>query len=110
MPAPARTQVEITLDAAGTLAAGLVGHGGDPSPRREHPPALVPIESVLEADGDGPPCTRSRATASTPCGARVTVAFIDGRAGGDRRRAATARRRVVTDGAAYLRRRRGRDG
>jgi membrane fusion protein, multidrug efflux system len=92
--------VEIALRGAGALVAGLVGRV-EIRPRQGAPATLVPIEAVLEADGDeatvfalSPDSTRAERR-------RVTVAFIAGSsvavAGG--LEGVTA---VLTDGAAYL--------
>jgi multidrug efflux pump subunit AcrA (membrane-fusion protein) len=95
-------QAEVRIDAAGrTLASGLVGTV-EVEPAAGPTLPLVPVEAVVEADGDSGTVftvsddgTRARRRA-------VTIAFVrDGRAavaagldGVDR---------VVTDGAAYLR-------
>jgi RND family efflux transporter MFP subunit len=92
--------VEVSLEEAGDLAAGLVGQV-EIRPSRGAPTTLVPIEAVLEADGG-----QATVYALSPDGMRaerrrVTVAFIDGN------RVAVARglegvTAVLTDGAAYV--------
>jgi membrane fusion protein, multidrug efflux system len=92
--------VEISLEHAATLAAGLVGQA-ELHPRGGAAARLVPIESVLEADGDGATVYTLAADGKHAERRRVTVAFIDGArvavSGG--LGGATS---VVTDGAAYL--------
>jgi multidrug efflux system membrane fusion protein len=92
--------VEITLEHAATLAAGLVGQA-ELHPRGGASARLVPIESVLEADGDGATVYTLSGDAKHAERRRVTIAFIEGArvavSGG--LGGATA---VVTDGAAYL--------
>jgi RND family efflux transporter MFP subunit len=92
--------VEVALPDAGALAAGLVGQV-EIRPSARSRAVIVPIEAMLEADGDA-----ATVFALSPDGAhaerrRVTVAFITGdrvalRAGLDGVAA------VVTEGAAYL--------
>jgi multidrug efflux system membrane fusion protein len=99
-PGTGTYEVEIALDSADGLAAGLVGRV-EIRPARGVPAMLVPVEAVLEADGGD-----ATVYALSPDGARaerrrVTVAFIDGN------RVAVAKglegvSRVLTDGAAYL--------
>lgn len=92
--------VEVVLDDAADLPAGLVGRV-EMTPRRTDPTAVVPIEAVLEADRD-----RAVVFALSADGARVerrtvTVAFLDG----DRVAVAAGLEgvsRIVTDGAAWL--------
>lgn len=92
--------VEITLQDAGSLAAGLVGQV-EIRPGVGAPATLVPIEAVLEADGhEATVFTLSKDQARAERH-RVSVAYIDGgrvavTGGLD---GATA---VLTDGAAYL--------
>jgi membrane fusion protein, multidrug efflux system len=93
-------QVEIALDDGGRLTAGLVGRV-EIRPSRGAPATLVPVEAILEADGDEATVyvlspDRSRAERR-----RVTVAFLNGS------QVAVAKGledagAVVTDGAAYL--------
>jgi RND family efflux transporter MFP subunit len=92
--------VEVALPEAGDLAAGLVGQV-EIRPAARSRTRIVPIEAILEADGDA-----ATVFALSPDGAfaqrrRVTIAFITGdhvavSAGLDGVDA------VVTDGAAYL--------
>jgi membrane fusion protein, multidrug efflux system len=93
-------EVEIALDRGNELAAGLVGRV-EIRPSKGSPAKLVPVEAVLEADGDD-----ATVYALSPDGThaerrRVTVGFIDGNrvaiAGG-----LDGVNRVLTDGAAYL--------
>ena len=99
-PVTGTYEVEIALDDGVTLAAGLVGRV-EVRPARGAPATLVPIEAVLEADGD-----EATVYALSPDGKRarrhrVTVAFI----AGDRVAVASGLNgatRVLTDGAAYL--------
>jgi RND family efflux transporter MFP subunit len=92
--------VEIALDDGEKLAAGLVGRL-EIRPSRGAPATLVPVEAILEADGDGATVfalSRDRARAERR---RVTVAFIDGgQVAVSRGLEGTAA--VITDGAAYL--------
>ena len=92
--------VEVTLDEGGTLAAGLVGTV-EIRPKRGTPTALVPIESVLEADGSEATVYALSDDGARALRRRVTVAFIDGSrvAISDGLNGAS---RVLTDGAAYL--------
>ena len=92
--------VEITLEHAGALAAGLVGQA-ELHPRGGVAARLVPIESVLEADGDGATVYTLSGDGKHAERRRVTVAFIDGArvaVSGGLRGAMS----VVTDGAAYV--------
>ena len=91
--------VEVSLRDVGDLAAGLVGQV-EIRPSSGAPASLVPIEAILEADGD-----RATVYVLSSDGRaerrRVTVAFIDGN------RVAVARglegvAAVLTDGAAYV--------
>lgn len=92
--------VEVSLDGAADLPAGLVGRV-EITPRAAEPTAVVPVEAVLEADGD-----RAVVFALSADGERaerrgVTVAFLNG----DRVAVAEGLEgvsRVVTDGAAWL--------
>ena len=99
-PVTGTYEVEIALDDAGPLAAGLVGRI-EIHPARRAPATLVPIEAVLEADGaeatvfalsaDGARAERRRVTIAFMAGSRVAV--TGGLEGASR---------VLTDGAAYL--------
>jgi RND family efflux transporter MFP subunit len=93
-------EVEISLDRAGDLAAGLIGRV-EIRPARGLPATLVPIEAVLEADADlatvfvlsagGDRAERRRVTVAFMAGDRVAIAGgLEGVA------------QVLTDGAAYL--------
>jgi multidrug efflux system membrane fusion protein len=92
--------VEITLRDAGRLVAGLVGRV-EIRPALGVPATLVPIEAVLEADGDEATVFALSADSTRAERRRVTVAFIAGSnvavAGGLEGAAV-----VLTDGAAYL--------
>jgi RND family efflux transporter MFP subunit len=92
--------VEVTVPAASRLASGLVGEV-EIRPAAAHTVALIPIASLLEADGshatvfavsaDGRRAERRAVTIAFVTGERVAVASgLEGVA------------RVVTDGAAYL--------
>jgi multidrug efflux pump subunit AcrA (membrane-fusion protein) len=92
--------VEITLEAGGDLAAGLVGQV-EIVPVGGFEVTLVPIEAVLEADGAGATVFALSEDGARAERRRVTVAFIAGE------RVAVARgldgvAAVITDGAAYL--------
>jgi RND family efflux transporter MFP subunit len=99
-PVTGTYEVEIALDDAGALAAGLVGRA-EIRPAQGAPATLVPIEAVLEADGTEATVYVLSADGSRAERRRVTVAFIDGSrvaiAGG-----LEDATRVLTDGAAYL--------
>jgi RND family efflux transporter MFP subunit len=92
--------VEVTVPAASRLASGLVGQV-EIRPAATHTVALVPIESLLEADGShatvfGVSADGQRAERRT-----VTIAFLTG----DRVAVTSGLEgvaTVVTDGAAYL--------
>ena len=92
--------VEITLSESGGLVAGLVGRV-EIQPGSGSPATLVPIEAVLEADGDEATVYALSADSTRAERKRVKVAFIAGSkvalAGGLDRSAV-----VLTDGAAYL--------
>jgi RND family efflux transporter MFP subunit len=92
--------VEITLRDGGSLVAGLVGRV-EIRPVLGAPATLVPIEAVLEADGDEATVFALSADSTRAERRRVTVAFITGStvavAGG-----LEGARTVLTDGAAYL--------
>jgi RND family efflux transporter MFP subunit len=99
-PVTGTYEVEIALDDAGALAAGLVGRA-EIRPARGAPATLVPIEAVLEADGAEATVYALSADGTRAERRRVTVGFIDGS------RVAVAAglegaTRVLTDGAAYL--------
>jgi RND family efflux transporter MFP subunit len=99
-PVTGTYEVEIALDDAGTLAAGLVGRV-EVRPAHGAPATLVPIEAVLEADGAEATVYALSADGSRAERRRVTVAFIEG----DRVAVADGLEgasRVLTDGAAYL--------
>jgi multidrug efflux pump subunit AcrA (membrane-fusion protein) len=92
--------VEVSLQGAGDLTAGLVGQV-DIEPSSGAPAMLVPIEAILEADGDQATVYALSADGMRAERRRVTVAFIDGN------RVAVARglegvSAVLTDGAAYV--------
>jgi len=99
-PVTGTYEVEIALDDGGALAAGLVGRV-EIRPARGAPTTLVPIEAVLEADGDEATVYALSADGTRAERRRVTVGFIEGRwvavAGG-----LDGASRVLTDGAAYL--------
>lgn len=99
-PATGTYEVEIALQGAGALAAGLVGRV-EIRPARGVPAALVPIEAVLEADGAEATVYALSADGTRAERRRVTVAFIEGG-----RVAITdgleGAAQVLTDGAAYL--------
>lgn len=99
-PVTGTYEVEIALDDAAALAAGLVGRV-EVRPARGAHATLVPIEAVLEADGveaavyvlsaDGKRAERRRVSIAFITGDRVAVAHgLEGAS------------RVLTDGAAYL--------
>ena len=99
-PVTGTYEVEVALDDAGALAAGLVGRAKI-RPARGAPATLVPIEAVLEADGAEATVYALSADGKRAERRRVTVAFIEGR------RVAIAAglegaSQVLTDGAAYL--------
>lgn len=92
--------VEVTLQSAPRVASGLVGQVEIESSRSSRT-TLVPIEAVLEADGDAATVYVLSADGTKAERRRVSVAFIDGG------RVAVPRglegaSTVVTDGAAYL--------
>lgn len=99
-PATGTYTIEVTLRNAARVASGLVGQVEIRSSRAART-TLVPIEAILEADGDEATVFTLSADSSRAERRRVTVAFIDGR------RVAVARglegiAAVLTDGAAYL--------
>jgi membrane fusion protein, multidrug efflux system len=92
--------VEISLTDAERLSAGLVGQV-EIRPSRGVPTTIVPIEAILEADGNHATVYALSADRARAERRRVTVAFIDGN------RVAVARglegvTDVLTDGAAYV--------
>jgi len=92
--------VEVTLDDAGPLAAGMVGRVEIRS-GAGLPTAVVPVEAVLEADGDEATVFVLSDDGTRALKRTVTVAFLDGG------RVAVTRgldkaETVVTDGAAWL--------
>lgn len=92
--------VEIALKDAGALVAGLVGNV-EIFPAAGRPMAVVPVEALLEADGDE--ATVFVLSADSTCALRrqVSVAFLDG----DRVAVASGLGNVtpvITDGAAWL--------
>jgi RND family efflux transporter MFP subunit len=99
-PVTGTYEVEVALDDAGALAAGLVGRV-EIRPARGAPATLVPIEAVLEADGAHATVYALSADGKRAERRRVTVAFIEGSqvaiASG-----LEGASRVLTDGAAYL--------
>jgi RND family efflux transporter MFP subunit len=99
-PVTGTYEVEIALDDAGALAAGLVGRA-EIRPARGAPATLIPIEAVLEADGADATVYTFSADGKRAERRRVTIAFIEGSrvavSGG-----LEGASRVLTDGAAYL--------
>ena len=99
-PGTGTYEVEIALDSADGLAAGLVGRV-EIHPAKGVPATLVPVEAVLEADGGDATVYVLSSDGTRAERRRVTVAFIEGA------RVAVAKglegvSRVLTDGAAYL--------
>jgi RND family efflux transporter MFP subunit len=92
--------IEIAIQDAVTLAAGLVGQV-EIHPARGVPAQLVPIEAVLEADGTSATIFALSLDRKRAERRRVSVAFIDGSkvaiSGG-----LEGFTTVLTDGAAYL--------
>jgi RND family efflux transporter MFP subunit len=99
-PVTGTYEVEIALDGAGALAAGLVGRA-EIRPARGAPARLIPIEAVLEADGADATVYTLSADGKRAERRRVTIAFIEGSrvavSGG-----LEGASRVLADGAAYL--------
>jgi RND family efflux transporter MFP subunit len=99
-PVTGTYEVEIALDDAGALAAGLVGRA-EIRPARGAPARLIPIEAVLEADGADATVYILSADGKRAERRRVSIAFIEGSrvavSGG-----LQGTSRVLTDGAAYL--------
>ena len=92
--------VEISVREGGELAAGLVG-SAEIEPQHGMRAALVPIEAVLEADGDAGTVFVLSAGGDRAERRRIRLARLDG----DRVAVVAGLRageRVVTDGAAYL--------
>ncbi len=99
-PVTGTYEVEIALDDAGTLAAGLVGRV-EVRPARGAPARLVPMEAVLEADGAEATVYALTSDGKRAQRRRVTIAFME-----DDRVAVAGglegASQVLTDGAAYL--------
>lgn len=100
-PATGTYPVEIAVPDAASLASGLVGRV-EIRPAGGRRATLVPVEALLEADGDRATVYVLSADGSTAERRRVTIGFLTGdrvtiAAGLDGARA------VVTAGAAYLR-------
>lgn len=92
--------VEVSLQGAGDLTAGLVGQV-EIRPSKGAPTTLIPIEAILEADGAHATVYALSADGTRAERRRVTVAFIDG----DRvavSRGLEGAVAVLTDGAAYV--------
>ena len=92
--------VEVTIPAASWLASGLVGRV-EIRPAATHPVALIPIESLLEADGSHATVFAVSADGRRAERHSVTIAFLTG----DRVAVTSGLEgvtTVVTDGAAYL--------
>ncbi|HJU88953.1 MAG TPA: efflux RND transporter periplasmic adaptor subunit [Gemmatimonadaceae bacterium] len=92
--------VEIAIEEADDVAVGLVGQV-QLTPGATLPTSFVPIEALLEADGDEATVYALSADGKRAVRRRVTIAFIDDG------RAAIARglegiTTVLTDGAAYV--------
>ena len=92
--------VEIALRGAGTLPNGLVGRV-EISPATAHTLSLVPIEAIVEADGERGMVYVLARDARSAERRDVTIGFTDGRRVGITTGLRGARA-VVTDGAAYL--------
>jgi RND family efflux transporter MFP subunit len=98
-PATGTYQVEVTISGAAGLASGLVGQL-EIRPAARATMTLVPVDALLEADGDhatvftlsadGRRAVRRHVTILVLAGDRVAVSGLDGVG------------RVITDGAAYL--------
>jgi membrane fusion protein, multidrug efflux system len=92
--------VEVTIPAASRLASGLVGQV-EIRPAATHRVALIPIESLLEADGSHATVFAVSADGRRAERRSVTIAFLTG----DRVAVTSGLEgvtAVVTDGAAYL--------
>jgi len=99
-PGTGTYEVEITLERADGLAAGLVGRV-EIHPSEGVPAKLVPVEAVLEADGGDATVYALSSDGSHAERRHVSVDFIDGN------RVAVAKglenvTQVLTDGASYL--------
>ena len=92
--------VEITVPAAASLATGLVGRVEIASAAGERM-AIVPIESIVEADGDRAAVFVVDSASPRARRVQVTVEYLRGARVGVRG-TLTQRASVVTDGAAYL--------
>jgi membrane fusion protein, multidrug efflux system len=99
-PATGTYQIEITLINGEHLPAGLVGHV-EIQPVRTMRTSLVPIESILEADGDQATVYALSNDGSRAERRRVTLAFIDGAFVGVTK-GLDGITTVLTDGAAYV--------
>jgi membrane fusion protein, multidrug efflux system len=99
-PATGTYEVEIELTDSRSLAAGLVGRA-EIRPSRGASASLIPIEAVLEADGDNATVYAVTSDGARAQRRRVSIGFLhDGKVavmGG-----LEGVTRVVTDGAAYL--------
>ena len=92
--------VEVAVPSASRLASGLVGRV-EIRPAATHPVALIPIESLLEADGSHATVFAVSADGRRAERRSVTIAFLTG----DRVAVTSGLEgvtTVVTDGAAYL--------
>ena len=92
--------VQITVPAAASLATGLVGRVEIASAAGERM-AIVPIESIVEADGDRAAVFVVDSASPRARRVQVTVEYLRGARVGVRG-TLTQRASVVTDGAAYL--------
>lgn len=93
-------EVEVAVDGGGRLVSGMIGRT-EIAPSRTQRLRLVPVEAVLEADGDSAAVFIVDADGRTARRRRVAVAFLQG----DRvalRGGLNGVAEVVTDGAAYL--------
>ena len=100
-PVTGTYRVEVALAGAAQLASGLVGTV-EIHPAGAQPVTLVPIESLIEADGSGATVYTLSPDGGHAQRHAVTLAFV----AGDRVAIATGLdgvRSVITDGAAYLR-------
>lgn len=100
-PATGTYAVEIALPGAATLASGLVGQV-EIHPSAGRRATVVPIEALLEADGDQATVYVLSSDGTSAERRRITVGFVTG----DRVavvRGLEGTRAVITDGAAYLR-------